>query len=464
MAGYRAIALTVATASFVQYLDATALNTAIPTIARDLHVPAVSLNLAILSYQVALVVCIPFGNIAAERIGPRNAFALSLFAFMCGSILCAMSNSLPTLTAARAIQGMGGAIMLPVGRVLVVRSAAKSELISAMNWLLVPGILGPILGPAVGGFIVTYASWQWIFLVNIPIALLGIAMTFALMSPSREAPTGRFDLIGVLMISPAIFGFIFGLESATRPDAGLLTAVLLSGSMLLGLIYVRHARSVTAPVIDLSLFSIPSFRHSMISGMLLRIVFGAIGFLLPLWFQLVMRMTAIQAGTLMVMVPVGALLSRFIGGILLRHSHPRSVAVYSVATLVILLIIGATLTPDWPLPLFYTLLGCQGLTLSITMMVVSAVSYADVVPERVAAATSLYITLQQLTLSLGVTTGVWTIAIMRWVTGATPHDNRSYVGSMLALALIAFAALVTTRKLDTESTGSLRPKKATEAA
>jgi EmrB/QacA subfamily drug resistance transporter len=460
MSGYRAIAMTVSSAVFMQFLDATALNTAIPAIARDFHTPAVNLNVAILSYQLALSALIPVGTAAADRFGGRNAFCAALLLFLCGSLLCALSRSLPELVAARAVQGLGGAVMVPVSRLLVVRSAARGELINAMNWLLIPGIVGPLLGPLVGGLIVTYSSWHWIFLINVPVAILGIVMTLVIVPNGRESAPTRFDLRGLLLVAPMISALVFGLESLVRPNAGGLGLVLLGTAAALCLLYLRHARATPFAIIDLTLLRIDSFRHSMISGTLLRVIVGATGFLLPLWFQLAMGMTPAQAGILTMMSAVGALLSRVIAKPLLQQVHPRTVAISCAALLVGALLLTASLHVGLPRPVFWIVLGLQSLLVATALMVISAVAYVDIEPQRAAAAAGFYSTVQQLTLPLGVTAAVWTIAAMRWIDHSTAFESRTYSGSLILLSVLALFAVLAARRLDDRSTGALRSQSA----
>ena len=461
MASYRTIALTVSTAIFMQYLDATALTTALPAMARDLQVPAVSLNVAILAYQLSLAAFIPVGNIAADRMGPRNAFAGSLLVFLIGSVLCAMSQSLPALVAARAFQGLGGAVMMPVARQIVVRSAEKHELVSAMSWLLIPGTVGPLLGPLVGGLVVTYASWQWIFLVNLPIGLIGIALTLALVPDSGVRIAKRIDVLGVLLIAATIACLIFGLEGLARPNASLMAAGLLASGVLLGAAYVRHAMGNASAPLDLSLLRVGSFRHSMVAGTLLRIVVSASGFLLPLWFQLSMGMNAAEAGMLMVAIALGALISRTFTTRLVGRAHPHSVAVCAAVIVVLVLLLASMLLqPELPKPLVFVLLCALGIAINVALVIISAVAYVDVPSERTGAATGLYTTLQQFTLSLGVTAGVWTIAIMGWF-GHRDAEHSTYVGSVVMLAAVAAFGVYATSTISRTSLGALRQQDAT---
>jgi len=460
MAGYRTVALIVSTAVFMQFLDATALNTALPAMGRDLHVPAVSLNVAILAYQLSLAAFIPVGNIAADRMGARNAFALSLFVFLLGSLLCALSGSLPTLAAARAFQGLGGAVMMPVSRQIVVRSAEKHELVSAMNWLLIPGIIGPLIGPVVGGLIVTYFSWHWIFLINIPVALAGIVLTMAMVPDSGVRASDAIDIKGVILIAATVICVVFGLEELARPDAGLAAGALVIAGLVPGLAYIRHARGNAAAALDLSLLDIGSFRHSMIAGTLLRIIVSATALLLPLWFQLAMGMSAVQSGTLVVASTFGALFSRLLGAPLMRVVHPRRIAVTGACFVVLMLLLTSLLQPELPRPLFLILLFGQGLALSVPLMIISAVAYVDIPADRLGAAAGLYTTMQQITLPLGVTAGVWTISLMRWLAQSDATDRATYSGSLVMLAGIAVLGAFATGRISRDSLTALRAPRA----
>lgn len=455
-AGYRIVALTVSTALFMQFLDSTALNTAIPTIARDLKVDAVDLNLAIISYQLSMTVLIPLGSAIADRVGQRNAFAVSLLVFAVGSILCATSTTLPALVAARALQGAGGAVMTPVSRFLVIRSSEKSELIAAMNWLFLPGIVGPMIGPVLGGLIVQHASWHWIFLINVPVAVIGMVLAFLLIPDIHDHSDGVIDYKGIALIGPAIFCVMFGLESVANPRAGWEAPALLGGGAVLTWLFIRHARRHPAPVLDLSLLRIGSFRHSLETGTILRTVAAASSFIMPLWFQLGLGLKPAVAGAILIVPTIATMFSRLVGVRLTQLVHPRNVAIWGSALLVASLLINAAFDVGWPLPLFALALAVQSIAMSTAMMVISASTYMDVEQGRMGRASSLFTTLQQLTMSVGVTLGVWTMSGMRLFYATGEHDNRIYSGSILVLAAIAAIGLVTTRKLDVQAMGALR--------
>lgn len=456
MTGYRTVALTVSTALFMQFLDSTTLNTAIPTIARDFGVPAIDLNLAIISYQLSMTVLIPLGTALAERIGQRNAFVLSLFVFMTGSILSAMSTSLPTLIGARMVQGASSAVMVPVSRLLVVRSVDKGELLNAMNWLLIPSIIGPMMGPALAGQIVTYASWPWIFLVNVPVALLGIVMSLIVVPDIRDEVRGPVDTKGMMLIAPAIFALMFGLENAVNPMVWWLSPILLAAGALLLWLFVRHTASSPAPVLDLSLLRITSFRQSVLLGLIFRTAALATGFLMPLWLQLGMGMSAAKAGAILVVSALGTVVSRLVGVRLTEIVHPRSVALGGAVALVFALLVTSRLEAAWPLAAFYCVLAFQAIAMSLAMMVVSALAYVEIEPNQMGSAAGLFTTFQQITMALGVMLGVWTMSIMRFVYHTTETDSRIYSASYLILAAFAAVGAVVMRRLDPEATGALQ--------
>ena len=456
MTGYRIVALTVSTALFMQFLDNSSLTIAIPTIARDFGVEAIDLNLAILAYQLAMTVLIPVGTVLAERIGQRNAFVLALAAFMAGSVLSALSTSLATLIAARVVQGASSAVMVPVSRLLVVRSVDKHELMQAMNWLIIPGIVAPIMAPVVAGQIVTYASWHWIFLLNVPVALIGIVMALMVIPDVRDEAHAPVDRKGMVLVGFALFCLMFGLEGIANPRDGFLAPVLLTAGIALLWLFIRHARASDAPVLDLTLFQVRSFRQSVVIGSLLRIAALANGFLMPLWLQLGMGMSAARAGAILVVSAIGTVLGRLVGVRLTEHFHPRSIAITGSVMLMCGLLATSRLDPSLPLAAFYAVLFLQGIAITMAMMVVSALSYVDMEPERISAAAGLFTTLQQVTMALGVMLAVWTLSAMKLFYNAAETDSRIYSGSYLILALFAAAAVWTMWGLDREATGALR--------
>ena len=284
---------------FMEQLDTTILATALPTMARSFHVDPVSLNVAMTSYLLSLAIFIPASGQVADRFGSRVVFRAAIAIFTIGSALCGFATSLPMLVGSRMLQGLGGAMMIPVGRLLLFGSIPKSELIGANSWLLVPGMLGPVLGPPIGGLIVTYAQWNWIFWVNIPIGVLGLVLVTLLVQDMREPDPKPFDFRGLVLSGAALS--LRSLRARNRHRACLvgdrrqrgLVAGLVCGSL-----YVAHARRHPHPVLDLRLLRKTTFHISIVGGTLFRIGFGALPFLLPLLFQLGFGLSAARSGAI----------------------------------------------------------------------------------------------------------------------------------------------------------------------
>jgi hypothetical protein len=304
---------------------------------------------------------------------------------------------------------------------------------------------------------VSHASWHWIFLINVPVALISTVMSFILIPDIRDHSDSPVDYKGIALAGAAIFGLMFGLESAANPHLGWLAPALLGSGALTFWLFVQHARGHPAPMLDLSLLKIASYRHSMETSTILRVITGASGFILPLWFQLGLGLSPATAGAILIFPTMGTFLSRFVGIPLTRFFHPRNVALAGAAVLVVALLFNAGFNANWPPPAIALALGIQAFAMSFPVMVIGASTYLDVEREQIGRATGLFITIQQLTLSLGVIFGVWATSAMRWFYGTGEHDNRIYSSSVLLLAAVAALSLVTTRKLDAESTAALRP-------
>ncbi|KAB2847542.1 MAG: MFS transporter, partial [Sphingopyxis terrae] len=279
----RIVPLIVAVALFMENMDSTVIATSLPAIAADIGTSPLSLKLALTSYLLSLAVFIPMSGWTADRFGARTVFTSALAVFMLGSIGCAMATSLSDFVIARILQGMGGAMMTPVGRLVLVRSIDKRELVNAMAWVTVPALVGPVIGPPVGGFITTYASWHWIFLINIPIGIAGIAFALRFIDPVRADDLEPFDGRGMLLASLGVAGLAFGLSVAgldLLPWS--IVAALIGGGAVAMTLYVFHARTVKAPPLDFRLTRYPTFHAALIGGFLFRLGIGALPFLLPL--------------------------------------------------------------------------------------------------------------------------------------------------------------------------------------
>ena len=317
----RIVPLIVAVALFMENMDSTVIATALPAIAADLGTNPLALKLAITSYLLALAIFIPASGWTADRFGARNVFRVAIAIFMCGSIGCAMAHSLSDFVIARFVQGMGGAMMSPIGRLVLLRSFDKREIVAVMTWVTMPALIGPVLGPPVGGFITTYFSWHWIFVINIPIGLLGIVLvTRFIPEPARRraravrrhrfrARRPRHRRAGVRPDHrrrqlPA---------GQRRGHAGRRSARIST------LAYVRHARRTPAPLLDISLFSLATFRASVLGGFIFRIGVGALPFLLPLLLQLGFNMTPFESGLITFSTALGAMSMKAVVPAVLRQ-------------------------------------------------------------------------------------------------------------------------------------------------
>ncbi len=288
-------ALIIATALFMENMDGTVISTSLPAIALDLHQDPIVLKLALTSYMLTLAVFIPASGWVADRFGARTVFCSAIVVFTLGSILCGASSSLSTLIAARVFQGLGGAMMVPVGRLVLLRSVAKSDLVSAMAYLTVPALIGPVAGPPLGGFITTYFHWRWIFWINVPIGVLGVLLSLRFIQNLREEVVPRFDFKGFVWSGVGLLSLISGLSMIGRGIApyGLVAAMIAIGVLSLAA-YVRHANDKPDAILDLKLLKIPTFFAGVIGGLLFRIGIGAMPFLLPLLLQVGFGLTPFE--------------------------------------------------------------------------------------------------------------------------------------------------------------------------
>jgi EmrB/QacA subfamily drug resistance transporter len=435
----RVTALIVASALFMEQLDGTVLATALPTMARSFDVDALHMNVALTAYLLSLAVFIPASGKAADRFGTRTVFRGAIALFTIGSVLCAQAPSLAFLVGARILQGIGGAMMVPVGRLVLLRSVSKSDLVAAMAWLMIPATVGPILGPPVGGFIVTYLDWRWIFYINVPIGVLGIVLVTLFIEEVREPGRVNFDLVGLLFSGVSLSCLMFGLEMASRGvGSRLLTGGLVAIGVVAGVLYLRHARRHPQPVLDFRLMRIPTFRLSVTSGTLSRIAVGAMPFLLPMMMQLGFGMSAARSGMVTFISSVGSLLMRVAAPKLLRALGFRNVLVWIGLIATLLLIASAGFRPSLPIFLIYGVLLVGGFFQSLQFIAYNTIAYADVPRARMSAATSFYTTFQQLSLTLGIATSAAVLAASVDLHG---HDGPQLVDFSMAFLAVGAVAV-----------------------
>jgi len=437
---YRVVALIIACAMFMEQMDATVLATALPTMARDFEVPVTNVSSALTSYLLALAIFIPASGRLADRFGSRTIFRAAILIFMAGSALCGQSRSLEFMMGARFLQGIGGAMMIPIGRLVLLRSVAKEDMVSAMSWLIMPALVGPIVGPPIGGLIVTYLDWRWIFYLNIPIGVLGVVLVTLFIGEVRGDRPVRPDFIGFALSGVALGCLLFGFEMTSRTGEGRLALILVTIGLVAGSAYVFHARHRADPILDLSLMQVPTFRLSVIAGSLTRITQGAQPFLLPLMLQLGFGMTAAESGAITVAGAMGSLAMKGLAPRILRKfGFRRSLIVNGLVGSAGYAICGL-FRPDWPVAaIFGTILVC-GFFMSFQFTAYNTIAYDEIPSHRMSAATSFYATFQQLMLSLGICSGALALHVGMLGSGSTTPSLPDFTLAFLVVTMISASA------------------------
>ena len=392
----------VAVAFFMESLDTTILNTAVPAISAALHVSPLNMKSVLASYTLSLAVFIPISGWMADRFGTRRVFASAIGLFTLGSFLCGLSSNIHLLVACRILQGCGGAMMVPVGRLTLVRTFAKSELIRAMSFVAIPGLIGPMLGPVAGGLIVGYFHWRVIFFLNIPIGLFGLVMVYIHLPDYREE-THPLDKVGLILFGSGIALLSYVLEIFGEHTLGvgeILGLLAISVALLGG--YLLHAKGTAYPLLQLSLFRIRTFSAAVSGSFFTRLGIGGVPFLLPLLYQVGLGFTAIESGLLIMPQAMGAISFKFLMPRLLARVGFRGVLISNTVVLGILLLIFATIglgTPVWVIVLQAF---CYGTFSSLQYTSMNTLAYADVSEEQTSGASSIASTMQQMSISFGV--------------------------------------------------------------
>jgi EmrB/QacA subfamily drug resistance transporter len=434
----RLIPLIVATALFMENMDSTVIATSLPAIAADIGTSPLTLKLAITSYLLSLAVFIPASGWTADRFGARMVFSLAVAVFMIGSIGCALSSSVTHFVIARIVQGIGGAMMTPVGRLVLLRSIDKSALVNAMAWVTVPALIGPVIGPPLGGFITTYFSWHWIFLINIPIGLLGIFMALRYIDPIRSEDPERFDLYGLVLAGIGLGGIAFGLSVA---GLNLLPWTIVAALVGIGTIsmtlYVIHAKRTASPVLDFSMLRLPTLRASIIGGFLFRLGIGALPFLLPLQMQVGFGLSPFKSGLVTFASAVGAMGMKTLAARLIRTFGFRNIMVINAVVSSVFLAACALFTVTTPLLLIMIILVVGGFFRSLQFTAINTVAYAEVEPAQMSRATTLVSVNQQLAISAGVAVGAFCVETTMMVRHVSELTAQDFAPAFLVVAIIS---------------------------
>ncbi len=458
----RLIPLIVACALFMENMDSTVIATSLPAIAADIGTSPLTLKLAITSYLLSLAVFIPASGWTADRFGARTVFSAAIAVFMLGSIGCALSTSLTDFVIARVLQGVGGAMMTPVGRLVLLRTIDKSALVNAMAWVTVPALVGPVIGPPLGGFITTYFSWHWIFLINIPIGILGIFLALKFIDPIRSENPERFDLVGLILAGLGVAGLAFGLSVA---GLGLLpwpiVVALIAGGTIAMLLYLQHSKRTASPVLDFSLLQLPTMRASLGGGFLFRMGIGALPFLLPLMMQIGFGLSPFKSGLITFASAAGAMGMKTLAARIIKTFGFRQTILVNVCMASISLAACALFTPSTPLLLIMFVLLVGGFFRSLQFTAINTMAYADVEPDQMSRATTLASVNQQLAISAGVAAGAFILEATLMIRHTDQLTAADFWPAFLIVALISFSSIWSFYKLPVNAGYQVSGQKAT---
>jgi len=439
--------MVVASALFMENFDSAVISTSLPAIARDLALDPVVLKLALTSYLLSLAVFIPLSGWAADRFGARPVFQTAIAVFIASSLACATANSLEHLIIARACQGVGGAMMVPVGRLIVLRSVPKANMVDALAYLSIPALMAPMIGPPVGGFVTTYFDWRWMFWINLPIGLLGLALAHRYMPNIRSGSMRRIDWRGYALAGPGIAGLISGLTLAGTDVVPLrFEQGLMGAGVVLLVLYVVHARRAAAPLLDIGLMRLATLRTSIVGGGLFRLGTGAIPFLLPLMLQVGFGLTPFQSGMITFAGALGAIAMKFAARPLLNRFGFRRVLTVNALLCAALLSLYALFTPQTPHVVIALVLLVGGFFRSLQFTCLNAAAFADVDEGAMSSATAMVAVAQQIFLSAGVAMAAFTLATLRDLRGAETLAATDFSHAFLVVAVLtALAALMHAR-------------------
>jgi EmrB/QacA subfamily drug resistance transporter len=429
----------VAVGFFMESLDTTILNTAVPAIAHALKVPPLNMKAVLASYTLSLAIFIPVSGWMANRFGTRQVFAAAIATFTLGSFLCGLSSDIHFLVACRILQGAGGAMMLPVGRITMVRTFAKSELIRAMSFVVIPGLVGPMLGPLVGGAIIKYFHWSVIFFVNIPIGLFGLYMVLRHLPNYRETQRTPLDLVGLILFGAGIALLSSVLEvfgETTLSGIEMLGLLGIAAVLLLG--YYLHSKRTRAPLLRLMLLRVRSFRVSVLGNLFTRLGIGGIPFLLPLLYQVGLGFTPIQSGLLIMPQALAAMSLKMTMPHILQRFGYRSVLVVNTLLLGVMLVLFGTIGATTPVWMIVAITFTYGFLTSLQYTSMNTLAYADVPPKEVSGASTIASTVQQMAVSFGVAAA--SLAAALFIPNRL-HATPEHMIHGIHLAMFALAAL-----------------------
>jgi EmrB/QacA subfamily drug resistance transporter len=460
----RLLPLIIATALFMENMDSTVISTSLPMIAQDLGSDPIALKLALTSYLVSLAIFIPISGWVADKYGSRTIFTVAIGVFMAGSLACAGANSLEGFVIARFMQGMGGAMMVPVGRLVLLRSIPRNEVVQALATLTIPALIGPVVGPPLGGFITTYFHWRWIFFINIPIGILGIVLATIFVPNIREEDTPPLDWVGFLLSGIGLALVMLGLASGGRhlipPEVSL--GCLVIGTVCVAF-YVWHAKRTPHPVLQLRLLKVQTFRTSVTAGSLFRVGVGAIPFLLPLMLQVGFGLSPVASGSLTFVAAVGALFMKTMAKRILERFGFRRVLTINAFVSAGFIAFNGFFTPSTPHWLIMIILLVGGCFRSLQFTSLNAIAYADISKRDMSYATSLSGAAQQVALSIGVAFGAFVVEAVANLHGRTAIMADDFGPAFWAVALVSALAGFAFAHLDPSAGAEMSGHRVVEA-
>jgi len=451
----------------MENIDATVITTSLPALARDFGQTAIALKVGLTAYIVSLGIFIPVSGWLADRFGSRRIFTLAIVVFSAGSLMCAASTSLALFIAARFVQGVGGALMVPVGRIVIFRTIPKSEFVRAVSYLTIPSLLGPVIGPPLGGFITTFFHWRWIFVINLPIACMGLFLVKRYMPDLREAEPRRLDIFGLALTAIGASLLMLGTSLFETPFISTAWAwiMTLMGALILAT-YVLYALHTPWPLLELRFLKIPTYRASVLGGSFFRIALGCIPFLLPLALQVGIGLNPFESGLVTCCSAFGSLVMKSLARRVLRRFGFRNVLVSNAVIVAVMITAYGMFTPSTPIWIMALIVLVGGVFPSLQFTSINSIAYADLDSTEVARATSLASTVQQISLGMGITiAGV----VLQAVAGMAGHAGIRYTDfqptfafmALFSLGSIAFSFRLTREAGAALSAGSQKPVQST---
>lgn len=451
----------IGSALMMQTLNATVISNALPAMAHAFSVEPLRLNLAITVYMLSAAIFLPLSGWVADRFGARRVFMISIVLYALGSAACGFATDLWQLVLFRFAQGAAGATLMPVGRLVLLRTTPKSELVGALSVVTMPALLGPVLGPPIGGAIVTFADWRWIFFMNLPIALIGLILAWRYVPEVREQRPPRVDIPGILLTGAGLAALIFGFETLGREtmDPRVTFGLLAAGLVLLGL-YVGHAARTPHAVIDLSIFRKASFQASVIGGGFMRVAMGANPFLLAMLLQVAFGLSAFAAGLMTFVSAAGALAMKTVAPPILRRFGFRTVLFVNAVIVGVSFMAYSLFRPDWPHWAIMAVLGVGGFFRSLQFTALNGLAYADIDQDQMSRATTTSSMVQQLVQSIGIGLSASLLHGLMVLEGAARLTPEVVSPAFVIIGLITMISMIWFARLPADAGDELNGRKA----